>query len=69
MPHTKFYRTTRVPSEEAITFTTPAPEMRMIMKEMEEISDDRDRREPRKRALPHTLRRRTKHKIKWPQFS
>ena len=55
--------------EEAIFLTTPAPEMIMIMKEMEEISEDRDRREPRKRALPHTQRRRTRHKIKWPQFS
>ena len=55
--------------EEAIFLTTPAPEM-MIMKEMEEISEDGDREgQQRKRALPHTQRRRIRHKIKWPQFS
>ena len=57
--------------EESIFLTTPAPEMRMIMKEMEEelSSEDGARRQQRKRALPHTQRRRTKLKIKWSQFS
>ena len=39
-----------------------------IMKDMEEISEEGDRGgQQRKKALPQ--RRRTRHKIKWPQFS